>query len=257
MAADISDRLDRLDLSLFTSIASQSSDGDRQSWLAVQRAMRRPDGYTYLEIGSHLGGSVQQHLVDPLCRAIISIDKRPLVQPDDRGQDFVYEGNSTDRMLDNLRAIDPAGLAKLTTFDADASTIPHASVPAAPTFCFIDGEHTATAVVSDFTFCLAVADPNAAILFHDDVVIHRALRQILAMLRQRQLPFTARKLPGFTFAIFLGHCQAAQDEFIRTRGVDGASWLRQEALKTTVRRFVPDSAVPLVKWLAGRVVGTH
>src|SRR5687768_4646160 len=107
-------RLAAADLTLFAAIPSQSSAADRRSWLAVQRAVRRsPGGYAYLEIGSHLGGSLQPHLLDPLCRRIYSIDKRPAVQADDRGGTYHYAGNSTDRMLANLRRVDPAGLDKL------------------------------------------------------------------------------------------------------------------------------------------------
>ena len=59
-------RIERLDLSLFDSVPTQSTAGDRLSWLALQRAVRgATPGYTYLEIGSYNGGSIQQHLLDP------------------------------------------------------------------------------------------------------------------------------------------------------------------------------------------------
>ena len=100
-------RIERLDCSLFDPIPTQSSKGDRMSWLALQGAVRRAaPSYTYLEIGSHLGGSIQQHWIDPRCSLIYSIDKRPLEQPDDRGAVFAYAGNSTARMLGNLHAPD-------------------------------------------------------------------------------------------------------------------------------------------------------
>ncbi len=83
---DIAVRIESLDVSLFDAVPSQSTIGDRQAWLAVQRSLRQQSEYVYLEIGSHLGGSIQQHLVDPRCRKIVSIDRRPLSQPDDRGQ---------------------------------------------------------------------------------------------------------------------------------------------------------------------------
>src|SRR5262249_2545195 len=101
-------RLEALDLSLFQAIPSQSSAEDRRAWLAVQRSVRRSSGYTYLEIGSYQGGSIQQHLVDPLCRRIISIDKRPLIPiPDDRGQYVEYKVVSTAQMMDDLRKVAP------------------------------------------------------------------------------------------------------------------------------------------------------
>src|SRR5205085_5360127 len=136
----VEQQIESLDLRLFDHVESQSSPGDRRAWLGVQRAMRREGPYVYLEIGSHLGGSIQQHLVDPRCVAIVSIDKRPPVQPDDRGADVAYESNSTARMLENLRRVAPQALSKLTTFDADARDIDPDRLPARANFCFIDGE---------------------------------------------------------------------------------------------------------------------
>src|SRR5262249_19322246 len=139
-------------------------------------------GYTYLEIGSHLGGSLQQHLVDPLCRTIISIDKRPPSQPDDRGMRFAYEGNSTERMRDHLRAVAPDQLGKLVCFEADARDLDPCQIPERPQLCFIDGEHTRSAVRSDFAFCLRVCDPDGAIYFHDASIIFPALADVVSSL---------------------------------------------------------------------------
>lgn len=130
VGGDIAARIESLDVSLFEAVSSQSDAGDRRAWLAVQRSVRRKLEYVYLEIGSHLGGSIQQHLVDPRCREIISIDKRPLSQPDDRGQFFAYEGNSTARMLDNLRGVSAAQVEKIRCFDADARDIDPSTIPA-------------------------------------------------------------------------------------------------------------------------------
>src|SRR4051812_12044666 len=89
------DRIAELDLSLFDVIPSQSTSDDKGSLLALQLAVRDAVGeYTYLEIGSYLGGSIQPHLLDPECRKIYSIDKRPRSQPDERGIDYIYENNS-------------------------------------------------------------------------------------------------------------------------------------------------------------------
>lgn len=245
VAGNIADRIESLDLSLFDSIETQSSDGDRLAWLAVQRAMRQPSGYVYLEIGSHLGGSLQQHLADPLCRGIVSIDKRPLSQPDDRGKVYHYEGNSTARMLDNLRRIAPEQLGKVTCFDADASEIDPQKIELPPTFCFIDGEHTEPAVLSDFEFCLKVCADDAAICFHDDKIIHPALGSILSSLRTRGIPFTARKLTGVTFGIFLRKCPVAHDPYVLSHSTDAALWLRLQRL----RQCVPGWLRPLARRL--------
>lgn len=235
-------RIEALDLSLFDAIASQSSDADRRAWLAVQRSLRRATGYVYLEIGSHLGGSIQQHIVDPWCRAIVSIDKRPLVQADDRGQNYHYESNSTERMLDNLRGVSASGVAKLTCFDSDASEVAPAAVSERANFCFIDGEHRHDAVVSDFHACYRFAAPDAAICFHDAFVVHRAIAHVVGTLRERAVSFEARKLGGSTFAIFLGECPARNDERIRAESRDGHRWLRERALRDRIPKSVRSAA---------------
>jgi len=239
-------RLDNLDLSLFDIISSESSDGDRRSLLAVQRAVRQPSGYVYLEIGSHLGGSIQQHLLDPWCRRIISIDKRPPCQPDDRGEVYHYAGNSTARMVENLRRVAPEELGKLSCHDSDTKGIQPNSLHDLPDFCFIDGEHTYAAVLADFEFCLSVSAPNVTICFHDDYIIWKALRVILASLRQRGIPFTASKLDGTTFGIFLRASPAAKDPYIRACSRGGFRWLWGRRL----REFLPNWLRPTVRRIA-------
>jgi Methyltransferase domain len=224
-------QLESLDLSLFKGVGTQSSDGDRRSWLAVQRSVRKPSGYTYLEIGSYLGGSLQQHLVDPWCRQIISIDNRPASPPDDRGEGFHYVDNSTARMLDNLRRVAPDQLSKVICYDVDAKEIDPRAIPGLPEFCFIDGEHTHAAVLSDFEFCLSVCAPNAAICFHDDYIVYKALEIALNTLRRRDIPFTARKLDGVTFGIFLRDCVAANDPYLRGSSQDAVRWIRGQRLR--------------------------
>ena len=81
------ERIEWLDTSLFHGIPTISSEGDRLSWLTIQRAVRRVKAeYAYLEIGSFVGGSLQQYYLDPKCRVIYSIDKRPERLPDERGK---------------------------------------------------------------------------------------------------------------------------------------------------------------------------
>ena len=244
-------RLKSLDVSLFDGVPSQSSEDDRRVWLAIQRSVRRPAGYTYLETGSHLGGSIQQHLLDPLCRNIISIDKRPSHQPDDRGEVFHYQDNATARMLDNLRRISADQLGKLTCFDRDASEIDPRQIPAPPDFCFIDGEHTHRAVLADFDFCLRVCAADAAICFHDDFIIHRSLRVILARLRREGIPFTAGKLPGMTFAIFLRNCPAINDPFVLQHSKNPAWWLRREWLRHAIPDWLRPARLPAAakRWI--------
>lgn len=248
-AADtIAGRIDRLDLSLFDGIDSQSSDEDKTGWLAVQRCLRQSqDGYVYLEIGSHLGGSIQQHLVDPKCRTIYSIDKRPLEGPDDRGTWFRYDGNSTQRMLDNLRSIDAAQLRKVVCIDADASEVDPGRIETRPAFCFIDAEHTHTAALSDFGFCLSVCSEDAVIGFHDDWLLYPAISEILDGLERDGVPFRAFKLPGATFLIALRSAPVLEDEGFLALVGDGRRSIPFLRMKAFARRLVPQRLRPYAR----------
>jgi hypothetical protein len=245
---DFEPRIDGLDLSLFAAIDSQSDDGDRRSWLALQRLVRRWNGsYVYLEIGSYRGGSLQPHLLDPRCRRILSIDNRPPEPPDDRGQRFRYEDNSTARMLSNLRALAPDQVAKVVTFESDARDVDPARLPDRPDLCFIDGEHTKSAVVSDFDFCARACSPRAIICFHDDWVIYPALARIIRTLRKQGRRFTVFKLLGSTFAIALGETALPEDDFIRRIAMDGRRFILRERVRRLLKRSVPAALVPLAR----------
>jgi hypothetical protein len=197
--------LSNLDLNLFKYIGSQTSENDKRSLLACQYAVRNLSSeYSYLEIGSHLGGSIQPFLLDPQCRNIYSIDRRPEMQPDERGIDCVYKDNSTQRMLNNLKEVSETGLAKITCFDSDSSEVPPESITERPQVCFIDGEHTDEAAQRDFQFCLKVLADNGAIIFHDAAVIYNALNRIIETLKEKQITFTAYHLPDVMFVIEIG-----------------------------------------------------
>lgn len=237
MSEDFSERLSRLDTSLFRIAPTQSTEGDRRAWLAVQRSIRA-NGYSYLEIGSYLGGSIQQHLADPLCRHIISIDKRPLSPPDERDEIIQYHA-STKQMMDYLRKVDPTAVSKITTFESDACSLDITQIPERPKLCFIDGEHTNEAVISDFEFCLRVCDADAAICFHDGRIIHPGLVKILRSLAERNIPFTARRLEGDTLGVFLRHCPSASDQHILQNSSDPAAFFRTMKLRSFAKRIVP------------------
>ena len=229
-------RLDELDLSLFSAISSQSTEGDHRSWLAVQRAIRAPS-YNYFEIGSYRGGSLQQHLVDPMCASIVSIDVRQFAVPDDRGNAITYEANSTEQMLGSLQKIAPT--QKITTLECDASEIDPAALPAKPDFCFIDGEHTREAVISDFEYCYKICSTNAAICLHDARIIHPAITYILSFLRKNKVHFRAGRLPDDTFGIFLNECRAADDPFIKPHLGNSNKFLRRMRVRHLFKSLLP------------------
>jgi hypothetical protein len=241
-------RLARLDVSLVSAIPTQSTIEDRLGWLAVQRAIRG-NGYTYLETGSYLGGSIQQHLLDPLCKHIISIDKRPAAQPDERDEVISYTGSSTEIMLNNLRKIDAAATSKVITFESDAADVNPASIPDAPIFCFIDGEHTRAAVMADFEFCLKVCHADAAICLHDARIIHLGIDDILKSLKQRNIPFTARRLGGDTFGIFLRNSPAARDAYIGQNSRNAEQFLRKMRYRSMFKAALPKWVHASARWL--------
>ena len=202
---DFRHRLERLDVSLFKSIKSQTKRGDRASLLALQAACAESYGtFTYLEIGSHLGGSLQAFVRDPRCKDIVSIDLRPEATPDERGKLIPYQGNSTQRMLDLLGALPDADVAKIRTIDADTRSLDPAQIAAHPQLCFIDGEHTDSSCLADARFCRTLVGTDGAIAFHDAPIIFRAIRTFLRELRADGLEPVAYPLPNSVFVIELG-----------------------------------------------------
>jgi hypothetical protein len=171
MSAAITARVHRLDVGLLDAIESQTSTADRRSLLALHGTMLTMLGtFRYLEIGSHLGGSLRALVAEPGCTHITSIDPRPLVQPDERpeiGYRWEYADNSTERMLALLGAVPGADLGKVTTIELSTEDIDPGSLPHRPDLCFIDGEHTNRAALRDAGFCLAAVGDRGVIAFHD------------------------------------------------------------------------------------------
>jgi hypothetical protein len=191
------------DLALFEQIPSQSTDDDKVSLLACQLATRelRPN-YNYLEIGSHIGGSIQPHLLDDRCARIFSIDKRPLRQPDERGVDYFYPDNSTARMLENLSKLGPTD--KIVTIDRGTDEIDPSEVDLPIDLCFIDGEHTDNAVLRDFKFCVKVLAESGAILFHDASITYNGIDWCLKYLDEQGIAYRAFSLPSIVFVVEVG-----------------------------------------------------
>ena len=243
-------RVDALDLTLFDHISSQTSPGDRLSLLVAQSAVARKHGsYAYLEIGSHLGGSIQPHLVDERCTKIYSIDPRPIEQPNDRSPGFVdrYEGNSTARMLRMLAEIGAGDVGKIECFDSDAAHVDLAKVVEKPQLLFIDGEHTKSAVCSDFAFCRRVMADDAVVLFHDFYIIYPAIIEICRDLKACGRPHLPLRLEGEVFAIFLDpEIIAAAPRLTAIYQKNKRFW-RTFFLQLWLRRTLPTPAVNFLR----------
>ena len=228
-----------LDTTLFDLVETQSNAKDRRSWLAVQRAVRQAkDSFVYLEIGSYLGGSLQQYLQDPRCRRIYSIDNRT--------RDERHAENSEQAMLDNLRRAAPGGTDKLVCFASDARDVHPRAIDEAPDICFIDGEHTDRAVLSDFAFCLAVCAPDAAILFHDAGSTRPGIKECLRLLRRSGRAYLAQQLRATRSLL---RCGAVRSGFypriVRMAvAVSGERWLWTSGVATRARRRVPSALRP-------------
>lgn len=203
--SNFEESVNKLDLALFEKIASQSTNEDKGSLLACQAAVRelRPK-YNYLEIGSYLGGSIQPYLLDDRCAHIYSIDKRPEVQPDERGFDWVYQNNSTARMIENLKAVSGDGIKKITAIDGDTGSIKRDEIKEKIDLCFIDGEHTDGAVMSDFKFCLDALGGTGAVIFHDAQITYNGISDCLKYLQKNSVRFNAYVLPHIVFVVEIG-----------------------------------------------------
>lgn len=192
-------------MTLFDAVDAQSTPRDRRSLLACQQAVRTlVSPYIYLEIGSHLGGSLQPHVLDPSCAVMHSIDPRPADQPDQRGVRFAYPGNSTARMLENLERLSGDARGRIRCYRQSTPAIDPAIVVPAPHLCFIDGEHTDAAVIADFAFCRTVLAPNGLILLHDAGIVYNALASIVSALDAEGVTYRAAALPDAVFAIEFG-----------------------------------------------------
>jgi len=194
-----------LDVGLFEKIHSQTSENDKRSLLAVEAVTRDiVSSYTYLEIGSYVGGSLQPHLLDPKCEQIISIDKRPTAAADDRGFEQIYENNTTEFMMNNLRRISDQADTKIKTIDGDVGEIEANRIDRKPQLCFIDGEHTDEATWRDYEFCRDVMTSDGAIIFHDAMIIYNCLGRVVEDLKSRGRQVRAYNLPDVVFVVEIG-----------------------------------------------------
>jgi len=247
-------RIEARDVSLFGAISSQTTDSERESLLEVQAKMADAIGaYRYLEIGSHLGGSIQPHLMDVRCQAIISIDRRPEAQADEQRGECLYPENSTQRMLGLLEPLAPDQLGKIQCFDCDASNIDATLIANHPELMFVDGEHTDEAVVRDAAFCAQIAADESILLFHDSTIVSRGLRRVLKQVLDRRCS-GAKKLKGSVMAFALGEANGRAARILGSiDGRNGVRFLFLCGLFDLYRKLSPSFAKRLVRPLARRV----
>ncbi len=195
------------DLTEYFPIQSQTSSSDKHFLLAaIELVTAQKKRYSYVEVGSFLGGSLTPFLKDNNCYHVLSIDERERKQPDERGANFDYAGITHETMIDKLNSV---GIStdKLQTYDGSVDTIE----PSAQSFdlAFIDGEHTDYACVRDFLWILPMAKPDSLIMFHDSSLVFKGIRIIQLYLRKIGIPFQFFKkkdseMSGIFFGSFVG-----------------------------------------------------
>lgn len=208
---DFQARITRLDVSLFNHVASQTTENEKKALLALQQALGTLQPFVYLEIGSYLGGSLQPYLLDHRCSNVISIDPRDDAAGDVRGIKGAY-GVSVDDMLNGLKKIPGADLKKLHTIEASAAVLSTRELPQRPDICFIDGEHTDMAVLTDARFCLSALAENGVIVFHDANLVYGGIEAFVRELATSGRPFRAFNFLDSVFFIEIGNMRISQAE---------------------------------------------
>jgi hypothetical protein len=225
---NVRERIERLDVDLFSTIWSQTDTWDRRALLALHATVaNRLGSFSYLEVGSYLGGSLQAVMQDARCSSVMSIDPRPPSPPDTRGGSRDYEDNSTARMRELLGGLPQADMSKLQTFEVGTDGLQVRTLPVRPDYCFIDGEHTDAAALRDARFCAEALGRSGIIAFHDYGLITDGIR---AFVREewrnisRAVVFTgsASDDGGGVFALELGDRAMLRGEIIE-RAV-GSGW---------------------------------
>lgn len=196
-------RIESLDATLFELIPDQLESWDRRALLGLHSAAASTLGsFTYLEIGSYLGGSLQVLIRDPRCARIISIDPRLSSVPDERGPEWEYEENTTEHMVQRLCRVPHADTSKLATLDMRSQDVQPDMLPARPDLCFIDGEHTDDAVLRDAEVCMSAVAGEGVIAFHDYQLVQHGIREFLSK-RWHDIS-TALAFPGAVFVVEVG-----------------------------------------------------
>ncbi len=243
-------RIEKLDLSIFNAVSSQTSAEDQRSLLAVQSAIARMHKeYVYLEIGSHIGGTIQPHLADDRCKRIYSIDPRPPQQPDDRSLGHVarYDNNSSERMLNMLDSAGLGDMQKIESIELDASHVEPSRIMHSPQIAFIDGEHTKTAVISDFHFCSQIISKDGVILFHDFDFVSPAILEICNHLGKRNSSCLPVKLEGSVFAIFFDRNVLTSDSYLSSLYNRNRHFMFRFRVKRCLKQSLPGPLVTLVR----------
>jgi hypothetical protein len=211
-------------MGLFQSIdGGLASSDDRRSLLALHAALAARGAFSYLEVGSYRGGSLQPFVADPRCRAIVAIDRRESVSQDERSQQPEYPDNSTAHMLGRLARVPGADLRKLTAIEASTDDVDPRKLSA--DLCLIDAEHTNDAALRDARFCRRVIGERGVIVFHDRILVDRGIQRFLSELSAHR----AYPLRHDLFVVEIGVPSLLDDPRVKAQ-VPRVTWLVADQL---------------------------
>ncbi|MCR9146474.1 MAG: class I SAM-dependent methyltransferase [Rhodobacteraceae bacterium] len=173
----------------FTMVPGQMGPKSARALLAVQETISSwATPYAYLEIGSYAGRSLSMHVRDPDCTYALSVDLRPEVTGDERGDVTGYNLITDQMMRDNLRVVcSDQDMAKLESITGTSADVAQRKSRRKFDLAFIDAEHTVRAVVADFLNILPAMKADAMIGFDDTLIVYPALEAASACLAHRGL----------------------------------------------------------------------
>ncbi len=183
----VTDRVDRLDLSLFDSIHETSTTfGDRRSLLALQSSLGMRSPFDYMEIGPASGETMQTFVADPRCRRITAIEYRDLMSTSERDVPVDHAQATTKHKLNRLAAVPDAEIGKVTAIVGDIEDLDPADFRA--DLCFIDGLVTGGGTLGVARFCRQIIRDRGVIVFHNrTAVAHDILRFLRELTRPHEI----------------------------------------------------------------------
>ncbi len=182
--------------------------------IRLQELSSKEGPYSYLEIGSYLGKSLQPHIQDDDCVHALSIDLRPDLTPDERGALSTYEDIRTEDMLEGLRQhASPTQMEKLQTVDDTSDYLNNYRGEIRFDLALIDGEHTIEAAFRDFTNAMTVMKENCIIAFDDTHIIYPAIKNACSYLESHKIPYEVCFGRGFITALFIGDKMAKRAQY--------------------------------------------
>ncbi len=160
-------------------------------------------------------------------------------------------------MLELLSEIAPTD--KIKAIDGDTrSEVKPSQIEEKIQMCFIDGEHTDEAVLSDFKFCLEVLDENGAILFHDSAINYNAIANCIQYLKDNQIEFRANSLPDAVFVVEIGDFPLHKSPPIMERLLNNhVGFIFQMQYNDYYRQFINKKPFQLYRRLMTKLKGTN